>query len=58
MNLVNDCACVCWHEYEHAIRQGKFLGSNKEKWQKYTWGEEEAREQSNKTEKQKEVNWE
>lgn len=56
MNLVNDCACVCWHEYEHAIRQGKFLGSNKEKWQKYTWGEEEAREQSNKTEKQKEVN--
>lgn len=39
MNLVNDRARVCRHECEHAIRWGKYRGSNKEKWQNYTRGE-------------------
>lgn len=55
--IAPSCACVC--VAAHApTRDEKCLGGDKEKWEKQTRGEEEAREQSNKSEKQKEVNWE
>lgn len=57
--IAPSCACVRVCVAAHApTRDEKCLGGDKEKWEKQTRGEEEAREQSNKSEKQKEVNWE